>query len=234
MRKIATFTSSFIIGLVAALSLAGCGNGGNDNQTNLRFINAVANTNSVDMFVDGDMWFQDQPYLISSGYFNFDTDQHLFQVTPSNSLTPISNLLTTLADDQDYTYIAVGNVQDGNGLMLVDNNEQAGSGSFKLRIINAIESSVSLNVFVVQNPQDIVTVAPAAQGLGYQTVTQYLSGRSGIYDIIVTSNTSGQVVGVLADQTFDETDVYTLVLAQNPAPSYPVYPLLLNDTNSND
>lgn len=234
MRKIAKFACSFIIGLVAAISLAGCGDGGNDDQTNLRFINAVANTDAVDMFVDGDMWFQDQGYLVATDYFNFDTDQHLFQVTPSSSLTPISNLLTALADDKDYTYIAVGSALDGDALMLVDNNERAGSGSFKLRIINAIESSVSFNVYVVANASDIINVAPAATGVGYKTVTQYLSGRSGVYDIVITSNTTSQVFGILPDQTFTETDVYTLVLAQSGSTVAPVYPLLLNDSDPSD
>jgi Domain of unknown function (DUF4397) len=232
MKKIATFACSFILGLVAALSFAGCGNGGNDDQTNLRFINALANVDSADLFIDGDMWFQDQGYLVSSDYFNFDTDQHLFQVTPSNSLSPVDNLLAALQDDQDYTYIAVGTASDGDALMLVDNNERAGSGSFKLRIINAIEQLGSLNVYVVANVQDIATVAPAAQGLGYKSVSQYLSGRSGIYDIVITNNATGQVVGTLPDQTFNETEVYTLVLAQNDSLGAPVYPLLLNDSES--
>jgi hypothetical protein len=232
MKKIATFACSFIIGLVAALSFAGCGNGGNDDQTNLRFINAVANIDSVDLFIDEDMWFENQGYLVASDYFTFDTDQHLFQVTPSNSLSPIDNLLTALADDKDYTYIAVGSASDGDALMLVDNNSPAGSGSFKLRVINAIEASGSLNVFVVTNVQDIATVAPAVKGLGYRGVSKYLSGSSGVYDIIVTSNSTGQILATLPLQTFTETDVYTLVLAQNDSLAAPVYPLLINDSES--
>lgn len=232
MKKIATFACSFILGLVAALSFAGCGTGGNDDQTNLRFINAVANVDSVDLFIDGDMWFEDQGYLVSSNYFTFDTYQHLFQVTPSNSLSPLDNLLAALADDKDYTYIAVGTASDGDALMLIDNNERAGTGSFKLRVINAIEEWGSFNVFVVTNVQDIATVAPAVEGLRYKGVSQYLSGRSGVYDIVVTSNSTGQVLATLPGQTFSETDVYTLVLAQNDSLGAPVYPLLINDSES--
>lgn len=232
MKKIATFACSFVLGLVAALSFAGCGNGGNDDQTNLRFINAVANVDSVDLFIDGDMWFENQGYLVASDYFNFDTYQHLFQVTPSNSLSPLDNLVAALADDKDYTYIAVGTASDGDALMLVDNNERAGTGSFKLRVINAIELAGSLNVYVVTNVQDIATVAPAAEGLGYKSVSQYLSGRSGVYDIVVTSNSTGQILGTLPGQTFNETDVYTLVLAQNDSIGAPVYPLLIDDSES--
>lgn len=234
MKYIATFMSSFILGLVVMLSFAGCGDGGNDDQTNLRFINAVSGTDSVDLFIDGDTWFQDQGYLVSSNYFNFDTDEHLFQVVPSNSLSPINNLLTTLADDKDYTYIAVGSALDGSALMLVDNNEPAGSGTFKLRMIVAIDSTMSLNVYVLGSSQNINTVAPAAEGLRYRSVTQYLSGRSGVYNIVVTDNISGAIVGTLPNQTFTETDVYTLVLAQNGLSNTSVYPLLLNDTDPNN
>jgi hypothetical protein len=234
MKHIATLMSSFVLGLAATLSFAGCGTGGNDDQTNLRFINAVAGVESIDLFIDGDMWFEDQGYLMSSGYFNFDTEEHLFQVVPSNSLTPIDNLVAALQDDQDYTYIAVGTSLDGDALMLKDNNERAGTGSFKLRMIVAIESSTPMNVYVLASSQSVNSVAPTAQNLRYRSVTQYFSGRSGTYNIIVTNAITGQVLGSLPDQAFNETDVYTLVLAQNGSTVKPVYPLLLNDSESNN
>ena len=233
MKHLATFMCSFILGLAAMLSFAGCGTNGNDDQTNLRFINAVSGVNSVDLFIDGDVWFEEQGYLVATDYFNFDTYQHLFQVVPSNALTPINNLVATLSDNKDYTYIAVGTSMDGDALMLV-NNEPAGTGSFKLRMINAIEFSTSLNVYVLSGSQSINNVAPAAQGLRYRSVTQYLSGRSGVYNIIITSASTGEVLGALPNQTFNETDVYTLVLAQNGSAAAPVYPLLLNDSEPNN
>ena len=158
MKNLLRIARYFALSLVATVALSGCGQDGeDDDQVNLRFINAVSDVYGVDFLVDGDVWFEDLGYVQDTGYFTFDTDQHLFQVVPSDSLTPISNLLTMLSDDKDYTYIAIGSALDATALMLVDNNEKAGEGSFKLRIIDAWQSTPSLNVYIVANGSRSVT-----------------------------------------------------------------------------
>jgi hypothetical protein len=216
MKNLLQIARYFALLLVTTISLAGCGqDGGNDDQVNLRFINAVSDVSGVDFLVDGDVWFEDEGYLQDSGYFNFDADQHLFQVVPSDSLTPISNLLTTLSDDKDYTYIAVGSALDATALMLVDDNEKAGDGSFKLRVIDAWQSTQSLNVYVVANGKNYQNSAPAAKSVRYKTVTTYLTGTSGTYDIVVTASNTGTVLATLPNQAFDSEKVYTMVIGQN-------------------
>ena len=205
------------LSLVAPLALAGCGqDGGDDNRVNLRFINAVADVNGVNFLVDGDVWFENQAFLEDSEYFTFDTDQHLFQVVPSDSLTPISNLLTILSDDKDYTYIAMGSALDASAMMLVDNNEKAGESSFKLRLIDAWQTTQSLNVYIVANGKNYKNSAPAAKNIRYRSVTTYLTGTSGEYDIVVTGANTGDVLAILSDQVFDSENVYTMVIAQSP------------------
>ena len=216
MKNLLQIARYFALLLVTTISLAGCGqDGGNDDQVNLRFINAVSDVSGVDFLVDGDVWFEDEGYLQDSGYFNFDADQHLFQVVPSDSLTPISNLLTMLSDDKDYTYIAVGSALDATALMLVDDNEKAGDGSFKLRVIDAWQSTQTLNVYVVANGKNYQNSAPAAKGVRYKSVTTYLTGTSETYDIVVTASNTGTVLATLPNQPFDSEKVYTMVIGQN-------------------
>jgi hypothetical protein len=214
MKKLLRIARTIALSLIATTFLGGCG--GDDDQVNLRFINAVSDVAGVDLLVDGDVWFEDQEYLQDSGYFTFDTDEHLFQVVPSNSLTPFSNLITALSDDEDYTYIAMGSALDATALMLVDNNEKAGSGAFKLRVIDAWQSLQSISVYVVASGGNLQSSAPAAKSLRYRSVTSYLTGKSGGYDIVVTYTNSGDVLAVLRNQTFDSENVYTMIIAQSP------------------
>jgi hypothetical protein len=186
----------------------------------------------VDLYVDADMWLENVAYLDNSGYFNMDTDQHLYQVVPSNSLTPIDNLLTTLQDDDDYTYIALGSALDADALMLVDNNERPSNGAFKLRIIDAYQSTGSYNVYVLTSSQQRDSIAPTAKNLRYKSVTTYFTGRSGVYNVLITDSRTGEVVTTITNQTFNEEEVYTLILAANPSSLAPIYPLLLNDTEN--
>lgn len=216
MKNLLHIAQTVTLSIIAACFISGCGlDGEDDDQVNLRFINAVSDVSGVDLLVDGDVWIEDQEYLKDSGYFTFDSDQHLFQVVPSDSLTPISNLITALSDDKDYTYIAMGSALDATALMLVDNNERAGSGAFKLRVIDAWQSLQSVSVYVVASGGDFQNSAPAAKSLRYRSVTSYLTGKSGGYDIIVTYTNSGDVLARLPNQTFDSENVYTMIIAQS-------------------
>lgn len=217
MKNLIRIARYFALSLVATVALSGCGQDGeDDDQVNLRFINAVSDVYGVDFLVDGDVWFEDLGYVQDTGYFTFDTDQHLFQVVPSDSLTPISNLLTMLSDDKDYTYIAIGSALDATALMLVDNNEKAGDGSFKLRIIDAWQSTPSLNVYIVANGQNYQNSAPAAKSIRYKSVTTYLTGKANAYDIVVTNASTGTVLAIISDQVFESEAVYTMIIAQSP------------------
>jgi hypothetical protein len=120
-----------------------------------------------------------------------------------------------LSDDKDYTYIAVGSALDATALMLVDDNEKAGDGSFKLRVIDAWQSTQTLNVYVVANGKNYQNSAPAAKGVRYKSVTTYLTGTSETYDIVVTASNTGTVLATLPNQPFDSEKVYTMVIGQN-------------------
>jgi acyl-CoA synthetase (AMP-forming)/AMP-acid ligase II len=105
---------------------------------------------------------------------------------------------------------------DASAMMLVDNNEKAGEGSFKLRLIDAWQSTQSLNVYIVANGKNYKNSAPAAKNIRYRSVTTYLTGTSGEYDIVVTGATTGDVLAILSGQVFDSENVYTMVIAQSP------------------
>ena len=174
--------------------LGGCADSSDDDSTNLRFLNAVVGVGAVDMLVDSDDYLEDIEYLESTDYLEFDTDPHLFQITPSNALTPIDTKRVSLRDDVDYTYIACGDSRDPEAILLADDNERPGDGNFKARIINVFRGSRGLDVFIIASPSDIDTIQPTAQRLGYKGVTQYRVGRSGVYDIVVRNSASGAVV----------------------------------------
>jgi seryl-tRNA(Sec) selenium transferase len=70
-------------------------------------------------------------------------------------------------------------------------------------------------VYVVANGKNYQNSAPAAKGVRYKTVTTYLTGTSGTYDIVVTASNTGTVLATLPNQAFDSEKVYTMVIGQN-------------------
>lgn len=210
------FTNSIrLTCLLSALFLsAGCGsNGDDDNSTNFRFVNAVAGVDSIDLLVDLEIFLEDVAYLESSGYFDFDTEPHIFQITPSNSLTPIDETKTTLSDDVDYTYLAFGTSADAEAMLLKDDNSPPGGGTFKIRTVNVVPAPRPLDVYIVSEPSDIGTVAPTEESISYKQASTYRIGGAGAYVVVVTERKTGRVLATTDPRTFDSEAVYTMVLS---------------------
>lgn len=212
------------------MCVAGCGSSGDeDNSTNLRFVNVVTGVDSIDLLVDLEIFFEDVGFLESSGYFDFDTDPHIFQITPSNSLTPIDETKTTLSDDVDYTYLAFGTTADAEALFLKDDNSSSGSGTFKIRSINVANSLRSLDVYIVADPADRDSVAPTEDNLSYKKVSDYRVGVAGTYSIVVTNGKTGALITTIGPQDFESKAVYTLILSDERGDGEPLTATLLKD-----
>ena len=227
-HRLARFFSFSAVCLV----IAGCSNGGSDNVTNLRFINAVTDVPGVDLIVDLDPFLEDVGYLENTDYVEFDVEPHFFQVTPSNSLSPIDETTTTLEDDVDYTYLAYGTPADADAMLLKDDNTPAGGGSFKVRTINVAPSLRSLDVFIVDDPSDITSATPTEDAIRYKGVSKYRYGQAGTYAVVVADSKSGRVLSTVPAYEFLSDGVYTLLLADEPDNGASVKLIVLADSQS--
>lgn len=202
--------------MLCAIGLSACSDDGDqDQKTNLRFINVVSDLPSVDLLIDFDLFFENVRYSENSGYFEISTDPHILQVTPSNSLTPIDETKTVLDDGTDYTYLAYGSSLSAGALLLRDDNESPGKDAFKVRVSDVAQTSQSLNLYIVEDPRTVSSIAPTAANLRFKSTTQYRAGLSGTYSIVVTNSKTGDVLGTAPAYTFSSEGVYTIILA-NP------------------
>jgi len=215
--------------LFLALSVFGCADSSNDNKTNLRFMNAVVGVGDVDLLLDSDQYLENVAYLESTAYLEFDTDPHLFQVTPSNSLTPIDSQLTSLQDDVDYTYIACGTSSEADAILLRDDNEPGGDSSFRARIINVFKKGSSFDVYVLSNPSNVDVLEPTAKRVSFKAATRYQAGSAGRYDIVVRRSTTKEIVATVAGQEFNSESVYSIVLVPDERDPTETKVLVLTD-----
>lgn len=202
--------------LYLTISFVGCGDDGDrDDSTNLRVINAATDIGPVDLTVDYDVYREDLQYLENTGYMDFDTDPHIFQISPSNSLSPIDIIRTSLADDVDYSYIVYGSSLDADAMLLKDDNDPAGEDAFKLRVINVAQSTRSYNIYIGVDRSQITREKPIVRNIRYKGVTAYVGGPGGTYEIIVTDSRTNEIVGILPSQELAGEDVYSLLLAND-------------------
>jgi hypothetical protein len=225
LRILRSFALLALLGLSSACSNDGQG----DNKTNLRFINAVPDVRSVNFIIDFDIFFEDVDYLVSSGYFDIDTNPHLFQVTPSNSLTTLAENRTSLSSNSDFTFIAYGPSEQPADLLLRDNNEPAGDSSFKLRPVNVASSFRPVDLYVTTEPSSISRTAPAEENFGYRSVGNYLVGQSGAYFVVAADARTGRVLKTSTAQNFEGRGVYTVLLADSPGAEGAMKIIILED-----
>jgi len=225
LRAVAT-----LLFLCLLVVLPGCGGSGeDDDKTNLRFVNAVTGVDAVDLVVDLEIFFEDVKFLESSGYFSFDTEPHIFQITPSNSLTPIDETKTSLSEDVDFTYLAYGNSIDAEAMLLKDDNSSPGGDTFKIRSINVVPALRSLDVYIVADPDEISSVAPTEDGLSYKSASDYRVGSAGTYYVVVVDGRTGRVVQTSDANVFEGGSVYTMIMAGDPLENEPLTITVLRD-----
>lgn len=219
--------------LTLAVVVIGCADTTDDNSTNLRFLNAVVGVGDVDMLVDSDEYLENISYLESTAYLEFDTEPHVLQITPSNSLTPIDAERVSLQDDVDYTYIACGNSSDPEAILLEDNNEPAGDGSFRARVVNVFKGVRGFDVFITTNADDADSLLPTVEQLGFKAASGYRVGRSGVYDIVVRNSSTEKVEAIYRGQEFEAESVYSVILVADERRPSQVGVLVLTDREAN-
>jgi hypothetical protein len=215
--------------LTLAVVAVGCADSADDNSTNLRFLNAVVGVGDVDMLVDSDQYLENISYLESTAYLEFDTDPHVLQITPSNSLTPIDAERVSLQDDVDYTYIACGNSSDPEAILLEDDNEPAGDESFRARVINVFKGVRGFDVYITASADEIDSLLPTAELLGFKAATKYTAGRSGVYDIVVRNSSTKKIEAIVRGQEFAAESVYSVILVADTRQPSQVNVLVLTD-----
>ena len=184
---------------------------------------------SVNFIIDFDIFFKDVDYLVSSGYFDIDTTPHIFQVTPSNSLTTIAESRSSLSSKSDFTFIAYGPSDRPAELLLRDDNEPAGDTSFKLRPVNVASSFSPVNMYITTEPSSISGTTPLEEDFGYRSVGEYAVGQSGLYFIVAADARTGKVLRRSSAQNFRERAVYTVLLTDAPGSEGPMNIVILED-----
>ena len=227
--RIFKFQISLFVLLATVCLAIGCATDRDDNQTNFRFFNAVAGFDSVDVLVDTDTYLEEISFLESTAYLEFDTDPHLLQVTPSNSLTALDTQRVSLQDDVDYTYIACGDSSEAEAILLEDDNEPPGDQNFKARMVNVFRKGSGFDIFVTGNPEAISDMLPTVERLRYKAATSYQAGGAGVYDIVVRNTATGDVATILANQNFESESVYSILLVPDEDRPEQVRVLVLQD-----
>ena len=205
--------------LSAVLTSTGCGT----SNANVRLVNAMTGTSSIDMLLDNKSTISGISYGTASGYVKVGGGSHNLIVEVTGNSSPLINQTSSLSGDT--TVVAT----NSSAMVLTDDNSAPSSGNIKIRVINASPSLGSVDVYVVASGTSISGINPTFSNLAYQSSSGYQTVAAGSYQVIFTP--VGQQFAELTTntQSFSASQIRTVVALDNQSGGFTTS--ILSDLN---
>jgi hypothetical protein len=208
MRKM-----GFWLLLAAVLALvAGCKNGHSQNSTDLRAINAVEASESLDILIDNDVKAANVAFGVTSPFFEFDSGDHEVTVRGSTSKTVFFDKTLTFGSGANATLLVTGNRASVAVITLSDDVATAPpSGNFQVRVVGASADSGPVDAYLTTQT-DITNTPATIAGAAYLTPTVFTNLVGGSYFITVTTSGTKDILFQISSQTFTAGNTYSILI----------------------
>ena len=189
---------------VAALLLAGaCHNSGhNQNSTDMRALNAVADAEPLDFLVADDVKVSALALGAASPYSEFSAGSRDVKVRSSTVQSVLAEKSITFGNGVNTTLIAYGPRAATQLQLLLDDTTAPSSGRFKVRGVGLAPNAAAIDLYVTSG--DISSVAPTISGVPYGGASGYTEVSAGTYRIVFTTPGTKDIIFQSPTQTLNE------------------------------
>jgi hypothetical protein len=157
----------------------------------------------VDVLVNGSAAFENAPFKGITDYAALDTGTYNVQVVPTGETEPVVIEADLDLAAQDYTVVAVGQLENIEPLVLVDNNSAPAAGKAHVRFVHASPDAPSVDIAVKGGPTLFSNIA-------FKGVGDYLPVDAGTYDLEVRVAGTDTVALEVPGVALSEGTVYTI------------------------
>jgi len=206
--------------LIAAIILAACGDDNNTPaaQGTLRAIHLSPDAPAVDVLVNGNQALANVSYLTASDYLAVPAGTVNVRVEPVGTDVAAIDADVTVAQDKEYTVLAVNDVADIEPLVLTDDNTAPAAGQARVRIVHGAPSVGAVDVYFA--PTGGAFGQPSLVGLPFKGVSslngsQYVPVPAGTYDVKVTPTGQPDVAAISQTLTIPAGAVVTAVAVES-------------------
>lgn len=203
--------------IAGAWGLTGCGGGEEGLEAPIiRFVNATVDFAPADFRVDGIVG----PAGVPAGggvtvYGTVREGTRSIGVGPAGQAAALTQNFT-FAKGSSATVLALAGASGNEELHVLDEREpRAGSGRFKLRVLNATNVS-GFDVYVQTNPPSLGGGHPPIRVSGYKTLTPFNDLPSGTWRIYVTRPGDTDVLFRSREVSFGSSTVGTVAIVPVP------------------
>jgi hypothetical protein len=170
----------------------------------VRAVHASPDAPAVDVWVDGNVAFQNAPFKGITPYAEVGQGMRNIQVVPSGATEPVViQADLDLQANTDYTIVAVGLLANIEPLVLVDNNALPAEGMAHVRFVHASPDAPAVDI--------AVTGGPVLFGnIPFKGVGDYLPVAAGTYNLEARVAGTENVALSLPGIRLNEGTVYTV------------------------
>jgi hypothetical protein len=170
----------------------------------VRAVHASPDAPAVDVWVDGNIAFQNAPFKGITPYAELPQGMRNIQVVPAGATEPVViEADLDLQSNTDYTIVAVGELAAIEPLVLVDNNALPAEGKAHVRFVHASPDAPAVDIAVTGGPI-------LFGGIPFKGVGDYLPVDAGTYNLEARVSGTETVALSLPGITLEEGTVYTV------------------------
>ena len=212
----------FILPLaVLAVALQGCGGSGNGvvgiHNPRIRAVNDFSDVTSVSASVDNTDLLTSQAFGATSAYAVITNGNRTIAFDDVSGATsiPIVSQSSLLETEKYYTAVGTGSGPGGRHIILLEDGEVIANNIAKIRVINANEDHVSVDVYFTSTATaDLNSSTPQITSLGFaDAVLDYIDFVPGDYKVWIT-NPGGKIPLDTKVVTLSANTISTMVWAK--------------------
>lgn len=227
MRTMKLLLSFAVLGLLV-MTMVACGD--DPKPANIRAVHASADAPAVDIAVDGKVVASNAAFKDSTGYLEVESGQRKIEVRAAGTTTAVITATPNLAEDGDYTVIALGNLASIEPLLLTDNNAAPATGNVKVRLVHGSPTAGPVDIYVTAADADLNTTDPTLTNVPFKGASDYLEVPAGTYRVRITP-TGTKTAAIDATLTLTAGQIRTAVAVDAPGGGLPLGAIVLNDVN---
>lgn len=172
----------------------------------IKAVNAIGDSPALNFKADGTPLLANVPFAGSSSYVTLATGARTVQIEPSNVPGSVAaSAVHEVEAARDYTVLALDSIAAPHIAVVADDNTLPTSGYAKLRFVNALSGTSSVDI--------LVDFASRATGVGFGSASAYSQLTPGsTYTITFATPGGVTVIATLADAELLSGGVYTALL----------------------
>ena len=183
----------FLALLAVAFIAVGCNKSGtNQNSTDLRALNAVVDSEPVDILVDSDVKFANVTPNTATGYTNFNSGTRELLIRSSTNQATLYDKQVTFNSDSRGTLLVYGRRAGMAAIFLIDDTTAPTSGKARVRFVGLAADAGAVDVYLTTSSAITGPAFVSGAIVGAPTTAGEITG--GGYQIIVTSTGTQDVL----------------------------------------